>query len=165
MASRTFHFPSFSIVQGNIRVDLNMDRFSRQFQRAQYELDGNVMDSMVPFMPHYNGTFIQETTKASAAIQGTGMVYAAFGRFGQYLYEGKVMVDAQTGKGPRKIPMGPGGDYILRFRKGASLVATDRPLNYTQTHNPDVTDHWFDAAKKKDGRKWIEAVKRTAGGG
>lgn len=165
MASRTFHFPGFSVVQGDIRVDLNMDRFSRQFQRAQYELDGNVMNSMVPFMPHVNGTFIQTTRAASAALQGSGKVYAAYGPFGRYLYEGKVMVDAQTGKGPMKIPTGPGGEYILRFRKGARLVATDRPLNYTRTHNPDVTDHWFDAAKKKDGRKWIEAVKRTAGGG
>ncbi len=167
MASRTFHFPGFSIVQGDIRVDLNMDRFSRQFQDAQTELDANVMNSMKPFMPHYNGTFIQQTQAASDAIRGSGMVYAAYtpGGFGRYLYEGKVMVDAQTGKGPRKIPMGPGGDYILRFRKGARLVATERPLDYTKTHNPNVTDHWFDAAKKKDGRKWIEAVKRTAGGG
>lgn len=169
MASSTIHFSSFSLIEGDIRIDLNMDRFSEQFQRAQYELDGNIMNSMVPFMPHVNGPFIQITRTASAAVQGTGMVYAAYGPAGRMLYIGKVMVDAQTGKGPRKIPTGPGGEYVLRFRKGARLKATDRPLQYTGSkevgHNPDVTDHWFDAAKKKDGRKWIEAVKRTAGGG
>lgn len=165
MASRTFHFPGFSIVQGDIHIELNMDRFSRQFQRAQYELDGNVMNSMAPFMPHYNGTFIQTTRAASSAVQGSGMVYAAYGPAGRYLYEGKVMVDAQTGKGPRKIYDENGIFVGLRFRKGARLKETERPLNYTRTHNPNVTDHWYNAAEKKDKTKWIEAAKCTAGGG
>ena len=162
--SKTYHFGGFSIVDGEIEVKVDLSRFERQFQQAQYQLDGNVMNSMVPFMPHLNGTFINTTRAASASIQGTGRVYAAFGPQGRYLYEGKVMVDSETGKGPYKIATGP-DEYVLRFRRGAKLVATDRPLRYTKTHNPAVTDHWFDAAKKRDGKEWVKDVKRIAGGG
>ncbi len=165
MAQKTIHFKKYSIIKNGVTIKLDMSRFEKQFVQAQYQLDGQVMNSMVPFMPHLNGTFIQTTRAASAAVQGSGQVYAAFGPQGRYLYEGKVMVDEETGKGPMKIPTGPGGEYVLRYRKGAKLVATNRPLRYTKTHNPEVTDHWFDAAKKKDGKGWVANVKQVAGGG
>lgn len=155
--SKTVHFKSFSIVQGDIKINLNLDRFSKQFQKAQYELDGNVMNSMVPFMPNVNGMFIAVTKAASAAIQGSGAVYAAYGPegedggYGRFLYEGKVMVDEETGSPWAK--------------KSHKKVVTDRPLRYARDHNPEVTDHWFDAAKKKDLDKWVKQAKKTAGGG
>nr|DAM96477.1 MAG TPA: Minor capsid protein [Caudoviricetes sp.] len=160
--SKIKHFKGFSVVDGDIRVKLDMHRFEEQFRRAQYQLDGAVMNSMVPFMPMITGSFINTTRAASAAIQGSGEVYAAYAPQGRYLYMGKVMVDRDTGKGPYKIPTGPGGEYVLRFRKGAKLVATDRPLKYSY---PKAQSHWFDAAKKKDGKKWVRGVKETAGGG
>lgn len=164
MARKTKHFKGFSIIDGDIKIKLSMSRFDKQFRKAQYQLDGNVMNSMVPFMPFENGDFIKVTRAHSAAVQGSGEVYAAFGPQGRYLYEGKVMVDSETGKGPRKIPTGP-GEYVLRFRKGAILKETNRPLQYTKAHNHKATDHWFDAAKEKDGKKWIKKAKETAGGG
>lgn len=151
MAQKTIHFKKYSIVKNGVTVKLDLSRFEKQFVQAQYQLDGQVMSSMVPFMPHLNGAFIQVTRAASAAVQGSGQVYAAFGPQGRYLYEGKVMVDEETGS--------------AWARKGAKKVLTNRPLRYTKTHNPEVTDHWFDAAKKKDGKRWVANVKRTAGGG
>lgn len=160
--SKIKHFKGFSIVDGDIRVTLNMSRFEKQFQRAQYGLDSAVMESMVPFMPRQNGTFIWETRQKSQSVAGSGTVYAAFGPQGRYLYMGKVMVDRDTGKGPAKIPTGPGGEYVLRFREGARLSATNRPLKYSY---PKARSHWFDVAKQKDGKKWVRGVKKTAGGG
>lgn len=158
--SKIKHFKGFSIVDGDIRVTLNMSRFEKQFQQAQYQLDGDVMNSMVPLMPFNEGDFIKVTRAQSASVQGSGEVYAAFGPQGRYLYEGKVMVNRKTGKGPGVIPnVGP------RWRKGDKLVETDRPLQYTRTHNPKVQSHWFDAAKEKDGKTWVKNVKKTAGGG
>lgn len=162
MGSRTKHFPSFSIVQGDVEIKVDMGRFEKQFQRAQYILDSSIMNSMVPYMPHNTGTFVNNTRAQSAALAGSGTVIAAAPLYGRYLYEGKVMVDRDTGKGPFKIPNGPGGDYILRFRKGARLIETDSPLNYS---NPKAQPHWFDVAKAKDGKKWVDTVKRIAGGG
>ena len=75
-------------------------------------------------------------------------------------YGGKVMVDSVTGKGPRKIPTGP-GEYILRFRKGAKLVATDRPLKYS---NPQAVPQWFEHAKRQNKQFWIDGVKEKIGG-
>ena len=148
MASKMFHFDGYSIVKGDIIVDINLDRFSKQFQDAQYWLDGQVMNDMVPFMPHRDGLFISNTRMQSASVQGTGKVYAAYGPQGRFLYEGKVMVDPETGS-----PWA---------RPGAKKVVTDRDLTYS---NPNATPRWFDTAKEKCGDTWVKEVKRIAGGG
>ena len=95
--SKIKHFKGFSIVDGDVRAKLSMSRFEKQFQRAQYQLDGVVMNSMVPFMPMVSETFIKVTQAASAAVQGSGEVYAAYGPQGRFLYEGKTMVSPSTG--------------------------------------------------------------------
>lgn len=155
MASRTFHFKKFSVVDGDIKIHIDLSRFDKQFQDAQYKLDGQVMNSMVPFMPKVTGDFIDATIKASAAIQGSGGVYAGFGPQARYLYEGKVMVDEVTGS--------------AWARKGRKKITTATPLKYTGRDyvgpHPNVTDHWFDAAKKAKLKNWVSMVKRIAGGG
>ena len=146
MASKTTHFKGFSIIDADIKVQLNLSRFDKQFQRAQYELDGNVMNSMVPFMPMISGDFVDVTRAASAAIQGTGQVYAAYGPAGRFLYQGKVMVSPVTGQ-----------------YSGKTKAKED--LQYTKTAHPKAQAKWFDAAKKADGKEWIKQAKKTAGGG
>lgn len=148
MAKRTFHFPSFSLVEGDIKVDISLNRFEERFQRAQYYLDGQVMNDMVPYMPHRDGTLVNLTRMQSAALQGAGKVIAAAPPTGRFLYEGKVMVDPVTGS-----PWA---------RKGAKKVVTERPLTYS---NPKATPHWFDTAKDAHGKSWVKGVKRIAGGG
>lgn len=148
MASKKYHFPGFSIVDANIRINVNMDRFSEQYQMAQYKLDGMIMTSMVPLMPHETGTFVNVTRAQSAALQGTGEVIAAAAPTGRFLYEGKVMIDPVT-----KSPWA---------RKGAKKVVTDRELKFG---NPKAVPHWFDMAKERDLKKWLKGTKSTAGGG
>lgn len=148
MASRIFHFPGFSIVSGDIKADVSLSRFEKQFQEAQFWLDGQVMNDMVPYMPHRDGTFVNLTRMRSAALQGTGKVVAGAPPQGRFLYEGKVMVDPVTGS-----PWA---------RKGAKKVVTERPLTYS---NPKATPHWFDTAKDAHGKAWVKGVKRIAGGG
>lgn len=148
MASKTFHFPGFSIVSGDIKADVSLNRFEKQFQEAQFWLDGQVMNDMVPYMPHRDGIFVNLTRMRSAALQGTGMVVAGAPPQGRFLYEGKVMIDPVTGS-----PWA---------RKGAKKVVTERPLTYG---NPKATPHWFDTAKEAHGKAWVRGVKRIAGGG
>lgn len=95
--SKIHHFKGFSIVDGDMKIKLNMDRFSRQYQEAQYLLDGMVMDSMIPFMPMIASNFINRTRAESTSLQGSGKVCAAAAPYGRFLYEGKGMVDEATG--------------------------------------------------------------------
>ena len=148
MASKTFHFPGFSLVQGDIKVDVSLNRFEKQFQEAQYYLDSQIMNDMVPYMPHRDGNFVNVTRLQSAALAGSGKVVAAAPPMGRFLYEGKVMVDPVTGS-----PWA---------RKGAKKVVTERPITYS---NPKATPHWFDTAKDAHGKAWVKGVKRIAGGG
>lgn len=148
MASKTFHFPGFSLVQGDIKVDVSLNRFERQYERAQYYLDSQIMTNMVPYMPHRDGNFVNVTRLQSAALAGSGKVVAAAPPMGRFLYEGKVMVDPVTGS-----PWA---------RKGAKKVVTERPLTYS---NPKATPHWFDTAKDAHGIAWVKGVKQIAGGG
>lgn len=134
-----------------IELDVDLSRFNKQYGEAQYVLDSMVMTSMQPYMPHQTGTFINVTKAMSAAIAGSGTVYAAAPPFGRFLYEGKVMVDPETNS-----PWA---------RPGAKKIVTDKDLDYDKSHNPKVTDHWFDTAKARHGKSWIRAVKNTAGGG
>ena len=151
MASKTKHFPSFSIVNGDVQIKVDLSRFERQFREAQYALDSAIMTSMVPFMPMETGNFIHRTRMISASMAGTGTVCAAAPPMGRFLYEGKVMVDELTGS--------------AWARKGARKVVTDKALDFFKGANPQVTDHWFDAAKKVDLKDWVSLVKKTAGGG
>lgn len=160
MSAKTRHFKGFSIVDGDVHMKIGYDRIEVQYRRAQYHLDGAVMNSMVPFMPMVTSSFINTTRAASAAEQGTGKVFAAYGPQGRYLYEGKVMVDEKTGsprarRGARKV--------LVSEYTGKTNVREN--ISYTHQAHPKAQDHWFDAAKEADGKTWIKDVKRIAGGG
>lgn len=135
----------------DIELDVDLSRFEKQYGKAQYALDSMVMTSMKPYMPHRTGTFINVTQAMSASIAGSGTVIAAAPPMGRFLYEGKVMVDPVTNS-----PWA---------RPGAKKIVTGKDLKYDTSHNPKVTDHWFETAKEKHGRSWIRAVKKIAGGG
>lgn len=143
-----------------VNMHINLARFRRQYNRAQYLLDSQVMTHMVPFMPMVTHTFINVTRGMSASIAGSGKVVAAAPPFGRFLYEGKVMVDAETGspyarRGAKKVPV---SQYSGR-------TAARENLDYGKSKHPDATDHWFDAAKRKHGRAWVAAARKMAGGG
>lgn len=157
MASKTTHFKGFSIIDADIKVQLNLSRFDKQFQRAQYELDGDIMNSMEPFMPLNKGTFIQKTREESTALQGTGMVVAAAGPFGRFLYHGKTMVDIETGSPWAKYK----NKKVLVSQYTGKTNAKEN-LTYSRAGAKAL---WFDAAKKKDGKSWIKKAKKIAGGG
>lgn len=150
------HFKGFSIEEMDVKIKLDMGGAEKAMRRAQYALDGAIMQSMIPFMPKVTGDFIQRTVAKSAAVQGTGTVYAGAGPEGRYLYMGKVMVDAKTGKGPMNIP-GVG----LRYKKRTKLKATERELDFNKLANPDVQKEWFLPAKKKDLKSWIEQAQNA----
>ena len=160
MSSKIKHFGTFSIVDGDVHVKVSYDRFTDQYKRAQYELDGAVMNSMVPFMPMISGSFINATRAASASVQGSGQVFAAYGPQGRFFYEGKGMVDEVTGS-----PWAARGNRKVLVSQYGGKTQAKEFLSYTKQAHPQAQSHWFDAAKKADGKMWIEKVKQIAGGG
>lgn len=130
-----------------IQIHVNTSDLMERANDAQFWLDSQIMTDMVPLMPHQTGTFINVTRARSAALAGSGNVVAAAPPMGRFLYEGKVMVDPETGS-----PWA---------RAGAKKIVTDRPLKYS---NPSAVPHWFEAAKEKHLSEWIDGVKKKIGG-
>lgn len=134
---------------GHVSVALGIDfsKTENRVNKAQYLLDSQIMDDMIPFMPMRDGLFIAQTRARSQAVAGTGQVVAAAPPFGRFLYEGKVMVDPLTGS-----PWA---------RKGAKKVVTDRPLKYSKGSHPQAQAHWFNPTKRKNLKSWVNLVDRT----
>ncbi len=147
--------PKISYSGGGVRVKVDLGSLEQRMHEAQQWLGDRVLEDCRACMPHQTGD-LQQRSKTEDG--GKRVVFP--GPYAGYLYRGKVMVDSETGKGPRKIPTGP-GEYVLRFKKGAKLVPTDRPLKYS---NPQAVPEWFEHAKRLHGQFWIEGVAEKIGG-
>lgn len=143
MMSEMQHFPSFSFVDANFRVELRLDRFFRQFAEAQLWLGDRVLEDCKPFMPLRTGSLQQRSQTENG---GKKVVFP--GPYGHFQYGGKVMIGEVS--------------HSPWARKGEKKILTDRPLTYSQ---PQAIDHWFDAAKAQYGEYWLAEVKKKAGGG
>ena len=142
--------PTFRISNKASGVTLNGlfsgKRLEKNLKLAQWRLDTQIMQDMIPFMPQQTGAFVNITQAQSSAMAGTGKVCAGTAPMGRFLYEGKVMVDPETGS-----PWA---------RAGAKKVVTDRPLTYS---NPKATPHWFETAKDLHLKDWEKLVADTMG--
>ena len=135
----------------DIELEVDLTRFNKQYGDAQYALDSAVMTSMEKYMPKRDGVFINVTKGMSASLAGSGTVVAAAPPFGRFLYEGKVMVGEESRSAWAK--------------KGEQKEVINKNLDYDKNRNPDVTDHWFETAKKNHLNAWLQLAKKTAGGG
>lgn len=159
MASRQFHFKGFSIVKGDVKVNIDLSRFQGQYRDAQYALDSAVMASMTDYMPKQDSNFVKVTKSMSDSLAGTGTVIAAAPPQGRYLYEGKTMVDELTGS-----PWARKDAKKVLVNQYTGHVNVKEDLNLT-AGNSKATPHWFDTAKENHGDEWVKVVKRIAGGG
>ena len=150
----------FSVVDGNVRIFIKLDRFCKQYIDAQWWLGEQVLHSCRAYMPIRTGGLQQRSRTETgskkdgehlhdlARSENGGRRVLFPGPYARFQYMGKVMVDPVT-----KSPWA---------RKGERKVVTDRPLHYSR---PGATSFWFDTAKQHDGDAWIAGVKKRAGGG
>lgn len=75
-----------------------------------------------------------------ARVEGGTITYP--GPYARFLWEGKVMVDPDTGS-----PWA---------RPGATKVATGKSLVFSTDVSPQAQSHWFDASKAVNLEKWIQ---------
>ena len=148
-----------AFVNGMVRVEVNIDlsEFPPRFVRAQQQLGEMVLASSKVYMPLLTGSLQQRSY-----VDDGGRKVVFPGPYGRYQYGGRVMVDSVTGKGPAMIHDRNGVEIGLRFRKGATLVPTERRLTYSQ---PNAQAEWFEPAKAKDLPMWVAECDRIIKGG
>ena len=128
-------------VSSGIRCEIDISRFRKQFEEAQWYLGEAVLRGCKDFMPLRDGSLQQ---RSMVLREGREVLFP--GPYARFQYMGKVMVDPDTGS-----PWA---------RAGVQKVVTERPLTYS-AGGPK----WFDAAKAAHGEAWVAEVKRIGGGG
>lgn len=132
----------------------------RASSKAEETLTQQVARDTEDFVPFLSGSLANRTI-----VDGNLIVYP--GPYARYLYYGKKMVDAATGKGPMKI-IGDDGVPVWRFRKGATLkpkYGEDSDLEYTKEGlkgkgHKNAQAFWFDASKAQNLDKWLRISER-----
>lgn len=119
---------------------------------VQVQHTKNVLHRIQRYMPMNTGQTIRIMV-AQTRITKPEIVLRV--PYAQYLYYGRVMVDAKTGKGPMNIP-GVG----LRFHKHATLKATDRDLAYNHSKNPLAGPYWDRRLVQAEGRAMAADLQR-----
>lgn len=141
---------------GGVHASIDLGKLEQRKKQAQQWLGDRVLEDSRACMPLSTGSLQQ---RSHTEDDGKRVVFP--GPYAGYLYRGQVMVDAATGKGPMKIPTGP-GEYILRFRRGAKLVPTGRSLTYSRA---DAVPQWFEHAKQQHLQEWLDGTAKIMGGG
>lgn len=122
------------------------DILQKKSTKAENALAIAVQKDTEPFVPA-----LTKTLANSTKVKGGKIIYP--GPYARYLYHGKVMVNAATGKGPAHF-IDKNGNEAFRFPKGSRLKATDRNLVFTKEVHPNAQDHWFEASKAQNLNKW-----------
>lgn len=137
--------------------DVLMKKLEEAGPKAAHALAVQVAKDTEPFVPARTKSLVNRTNLIKDRVVANQIVYP--GPYARYLYYGKVMVDASTGKGPMRI-VGKDGSEVIRFRKGAKLKPTDKPLDISKSVHPQAQDHWFEGSKAQNLEKWTEVAEK-----
>lgn len=129
------------------------ERLASASDKAEHIVAIQVQKDTSPYVPALTGSL-----DARTRVDGSQIIYP--GPYARYLYYGKVMVDAATGKGPMRI-VSKDGTEVIRFRKGATLKPTNRDLNIQRSVHPKAQSHWFEASKASNLQKWLRVAKEA----
>ena len=132
----------------NTRFEIDPTLFSQT--QAETILTTQVMKDTRPYVPALTNSLNNRTH----IEHGNQIVYP--GPYARYLYYGKYMVDSETGRGPVYIK-----DVGYRYRRGATLVPTDRDLVFTTEVNERAQANWFEASKAQNLEKWKRVLAKA----
>lgn len=116
----------------------------RASQKIETVVATQILKDTAPYVP-MSGAAAGLSNRA--CVDGGAVVYP--GPYARILYEGKVMVDPNTGS--------------TYAPKGGTKVTTDRNLVFRQDHHGMATDHWFEASKAENESKWLRVARKAAG--
>lgn len=142
-------------MKANVKVNIDPKLIARRAPKADHILAIQVQKDTEKFVP---ASGAPSGLSSRTQVREGKIIYP--GPYARYLYNGKVMVDSATGKGPRPIT-DASGMVFFRFKKGATLRATDRNLVFTKATHEDAQDHWFEASKALNLDKWLRVYRRA----
>jgi hypothetical protein len=125
---------------------------------AERKLAVEVLKDTDPFVP----ASVEKSIAGRARVEGNKIIYP--GPYARYLYYGKVMVNAETGKGPMKIT-NKYGETVIRWPKGAKLVASEKDLSFDRSTHPMAQSHWMEASKAKNMEHWKKFLAKAVENG
>ena len=126
----------------NVKVNVKIDaaKFAQRADRAKETLANEILKDTEQFVPALTGSM-----SSRDRVQGDTIVYP--GPYAQFLWNGFVMVDPDTGS-----PWA---------RPGASKVVTGRSLVFTRAMHGQAQSHWMDASKAVNMAKWEKTFKEA----
>lgn len=111
-------------------------------RKVEERLAHKVEEDTREYLPYKSGVFQNRTI-----VNGNSIYYN--GPQAWYLWYGRRMVNAATGKGPRFIP-----NIGYRWPAGAKLRPTSDPLHYTRTPHAKAGPAWIDRSEKANFNAW-----------
>ena len=121
-------------------MDAIKEKLVQACGKAEHVLAVQVEKDTVPFVPALKGSLTERTR-----VVGNAIIYP--GSYARFLYNGKVMVDPNTGS--------------TYAPKGGTKVLTDRNLVFTKTMHPQAQSHWFEASKAQNLDKWLRVAEKA----
>lgn len=121
-------------------MDAIKETLAQRCKKTEHVLAVQIEKDTVPFVPALTGSQTERTR-----VVGNIIIYP--GPYARVLYNGKVMVDPNTGS--------------TYAPKGGTKVVTDRNLAFTQTVHPQAQSHWFEASKAQNFDKWLRVAKKA----
>lgn len=129
-----------SLIQTNVYMAIDTNMLKAPCTKAENILAIQIEKDTRQYVPARTGSLMQRTY-----VDGNTIVYP--GPYARFLYNGKLMVDPNTGS-----PFAP---------KGGTKVVTDKDLVFSQAVNPQAQSHWFEASKAQNMDKWERVYRRA----
>ena len=130
------------MIRVTLEKNINPAFLSGRATKLERALAWQILKDTVPFVPALTGSL-----SIRSHVIGNRIVYP--GPYARYLWHGKVMVNAATGKGPMNIP-----EIGYRWPRGAILKPTGRDLKFNTSMHAKAQSHWMDASKAQNMARW-----------
>lgn len=130
-------------------IDVSFDRLARYMSASQRALDNQILTDMVDYIPIDTENLTRHTLMINRENVGSGELVLDTTDYARYLYNGKLMVDPETGS--------------AWARPQAIKVLTDQDLEYSKVAHGKAGSHWFERAKEERKRTWLKVARQAAG--
>jgi hypothetical protein len=134
-----------STTVGAVQIRLDTSRLEGDAKEAQKKLNEQIVADCEPLVPFQQGA-LRNSVSYPDGIYGGFIKYDT--PYSRYLYYGRLY----SGSHPIKDAAG----NITGWWSEKHKKPTSRRLQY---HTPGTTDHWFEIAKGRFSRQWVQVVK------